>query len=133
MHECVFCIDPTTRSSTGVGHNRIIKEYEHWWLLLQRDDKLLSTKQAAGLMVAKKHLDNVTDTDDGAIVELIRFTKEAARLLCEKVGTTYTNQETVRFNQGIEAGQTIMHAHVHILPVCQEDPQTLKIRMKNSF
>lgn len=128
MNECDFCIDPITKSSNGVSTDRILREYAHWWLLLQRPEKLQSTKQAAGLLVAKEHQENVTDINQDAAVELLKITKEAARLLCEKVGTTYTNQETVGFNQGIEAGQTMSHAHVHILPVSAEDPSELKSR-----
>ena len=79
-------------------------------------------------MVAKKHTANVSDVSEGAATELLKVTKEAARLLCEKVGTTYTDQETIGFNQGGEAGQTVMHAHVHILPVSLEDPKELKVR-----
>jgi len=128
MTNCAFCFDQNTQSSSGVEPARVIKEYSHWWLLLQREDKLQTTKQAAGLLVAKNHIVNVTDVDDDAKIELLTVVKESARLLCEKVGTTYTNQETVGFNQGAEAGQTMMHAHVHILPVSAEDPAELKVR-----
>lgn len=128
MTKCVFCIDPVNRSSVGVESWRVIKEYTNWWLLLQRTDKLQSTKQAAGLLVAKNHIELVSDASNEAAAELLKVTKESARLLCEKVGTTYTDQETVGFNQGAEAGQTVMHAHVHILPVSLEDPEEMKIR-----
>lgn len=128
MHQCDFCINPATKSLRGIESGRIIKEYAHWWLVLQREDKLKSTKQAAGLLISKVHTANVTDTSNSAIAEVSKIIKECSRLLCEKVGTTYTDQETVGFNQGAEAGQTIMHAHIHILPVSAEDPAELKIR-----
>lgn len=128
MSDCIFCLDPDTKSSHGVGNERVVKEYDHWWLLLQRADKLETTKQAAGLLVFKQHIANVTDAGDDAAVELSRVIKESARLLCEKVGTTYTDQETVGFNQGEQAGQSISHAHVHVLPVSAEDPDDLKVR-----
>lgn len=128
MDACVFCIDPMKKCSIGVEPQRIIKEYTNWWLLQQRADKLQSTKQAAGLLVSKKHVEQVSDVSEEAAAELLKVTKEAARLLCEKAETTYTNQETVGFNQGAEAGQTVMHAHIHILPVSLEDPGELKIR-----
>lgn len=128
MNECVFCISPLLKYSIGVEPNRVVKEFEHWWLLLQREDKLQSTKQAAGLLVAKEHIGQVSDVSEETATELIKIIKESARLLCEKVGTTYTDQETVGFNQGSEAGQTVMHAHVHVLPVSSEDPEELKIR-----
>lgn len=115
-------------STVGVESERVLKEYTHWWLLLQREDKLKSTKQAAGLLVAKEHVESVTDVSHKASSELLRIIKESAQLLCDKVGTSYANQETVGFNQGSDAGQTVMHAHVHILPVSEEDPIELKTR-----
>lgn len=128
MTECVFCINPTSNLFTYIEPDRVLKEYNCWWLLLQREDKLKSTKQAAGLLVSKKHTANVTDTSEDAAIELFSVVKESAQLLCEKVGTTYSGQETVGFNQGVNAGQTVMHAHVHILPVCEEDPIELMVR-----
>ena len=128
MNDCVFCLDGMTKSSSGVEPERIVKEYVNWWLLIQRDDKRASTKQAAGLLVAKEHIANVTDVPEVAIIEMMTIIKEAAELLCQKIGTAYAGQETVGFNQGAQAGQTIMHAHVHILPVSEEDPEELKVR-----
>lgn len=128
MSVCVFCINSITHSSEGVSKDRFIKEYGNWWLFLQRADKLESTKQAAGLLISKQHYSNVTDLDEDAKSELLSIVKDAANLLCEKVGSTYTNQESVGFNQGTEAGQTVMHAHVHILPVSKEDPDELKTK-----
>lgn len=128
MTNCIFCIDSESNRFKEISQERFIKECSNWRLLLQRDDKLISTKQAAGLLIAKRHETNVTDLEDGAKIELLSIIKESARLLCDKVGTTYTDQESVGFNQGLEAGQTIMHAHVHILPVSEEDPSELKLR-----
>jgi diadenosine tetraphosphate (Ap4A) HIT family hydrolase len=128
MPECVFCIHPDVHSSQGIPEDKFIKEYSNWWLFLQRVDKLKSTKQAAGLLISKEHLSNVTDVNEGAKSELLLVVKDAAKLLCAKVGSTYTGQESVGFNQGAEAGQTVMHAHVHLLPVSEEDPPQLKVR-----
>ena len=60
--------------------------------------------------------------------ELKGIIADAAKRLCDETGATYTGQETVGFNQGKHAGQTVAHAHVHILPVADEDPEELKIR-----
>lgn len=128
MTNCVFCINPTTKSFDQISESRFIKEYENWWLFLQREDKLLTTKQAAGLLIAKNHVAEVTKLNDSAKLELLSIIKESASLLCDKVGSTYTNQESVGFNQGTEAGQTVMHAHVHVLPVSVEDPYEMKQR-----
>lgn len=91
-------------------------------------EKLENTKQAAGLMISRRHIENVSDVNDNEAVELLHVIKDASQKLCESVGVTYTNQESVGFNQGKEAGQTQFHAHVHILPVAEEDPEELKVR-----
>lgn len=41
----------------------------------------------------------------------------------------YAGQESVGFNQGELIGQTVKHAHVHIFPVAEEDPEELKARV----
>jgi diadenosine tetraphosphate (Ap4A) HIT family hydrolase len=86
------------------------------------------TKQAAGMLVSKRHIKEVSLASPNEAIELIGIVKDAAKRLCETVGTIYTNQETVGFNQGSDAGQTIRHAHVHILPVSESDPAELKVR-----
>lgn len=128
MTSCIFCIDTLTRGSHGIPSERVLKEYHNWWLVLQREDKLLTTKQAAGLLISKQHLEDVSSATEAAAQELLSVIKESAELLCKHVGTTYSGQETVGFNQGPDAGQTVKHAHVHILPVSEEDPAELKVR-----
>lgn len=126
--DCVFCIDPGSRSSHGVDSQRVVHKYNHWWLVIQREDKLKSTKQAAGLLIPTRHFEAATDMSDDEAIELKNIIKDASSRLCAHVGAIYANQETVGFNQGTEAGQTVMHAHVHILPVAESDPPELKDR-----
>jgi len=119
--DCTFC-DFEKR----VAPERRLHEYEYWRLFLQLPEKLRTTKQSAGLLVPKRHVVEVSDVSDAEAKELLTIIKDASARLCGAVGTTYTGQETVGFNQGAEAGQTIFHAHVHILPVAAEDPEGIK-------
>lgn len=107
---------------------RLIKEYENWYLFLQTPEKLKNTKQTAGLMISRRHFENTSDANETEAAELVHMIKDASQALCERVGVAYTNQESVGFNQGKDAGQTQFHAHVHILPVAKEDPRALKVR-----
>ena len=125
---CIFCISTISKQSFGVESERVIHEYEFWWLVLQLEEKRQSTKQSAGMLISKRHIENVSLANEQEATELIAVIKPAAKQLCEATNTIYTNQETVGFNQGNEAGQTVMHAHVHILPVSESDPNELKIR-----
>ena len=104
----------------------MLHEYDHWKLLLQLPIKLRETKQSAGMLVPKRHIAEVSDASADEMAELATIIKDASSRLCIATGTTYTGQETVGFNQGAQAGQTIFHAHVHILPVAEEDPEEMK-------
>ena len=122
MKECIFC------NFKELSKGEYLYDYEFWRLILQSAEKRQKTKQAAGMLVSKRHMVEVVDADSEEFIELSKIIKDAAKKLCVATGTTYLEQETIGFNQGINAGQTVMHAHVHILPSAQEDPETMKIR-----
>jgi len=92
------------------------------------DEKLRLTRQAAGLLVANRHIETSSQASAEEFGEVASIVKESARLLCEKVGVTYTDQEIVGFNQGAQAGQTVKHAHIHVLPIAEEDEPEMKVR-----
>lgn len=119
--ECLFC-----NIERNVLPERKLFEYRHWTLILQLPEKLATTKQSAGLLIAKRHIVEVSDASADEAAEFVRIIKDASKRLCEAVGTTYLGQETVGFNQGGLTGQTIFHAHIHILPLAEEDPEEMK-------
>ncbi len=59
--------------------------------------------------------------------EIIAISDDASGTLCAAVGTTYTGQFRGGFSEGSEAGQSVPHAHYHLLPVSLEDPPEMKI------
>lgn len=121
--DCIFC-----HFDSSIDASRRIQEYHYWKLVVQQPKKLLETKQSAGLLISKRHFVEFSEATDKEAIELKDIIKDAARRLCVATGTTYVGQETVGFNQGTEAGQTIYHCHVHVLPVAQEDPDEMKVR-----
>jgi diadenosine tetraphosphate (Ap4A) HIT family hydrolase len=126
---CIFCISNPEIGTSGIESDRIIDAgYDHWWLVLQPEAKRQKTKIAAGIMIVKRHIEKVSLVTGPEAVELMSNMQKSAQLLCEATGVTYTGQESVGYNQGREAGQTVMHGHVHILPVAAEDPAELKMR-----
>ncbi|MNH50484.1 hypothetical protein D3C85_1258340 [compost metagenome] len=118
---CPICNIPLARA-------RLINQYEYWNLFLQSNEKRGETKQAAGFLASKRHVAEPVDNTLDEWVELKAIMKDASARLCQEVNMTYAGQETVGFNQGYQAGQTVAHAHVHILPVANEDPEELKVR-----
>ena len=122
MNNCVFCTIPIDEP------DRLIKQFQHWTLILQLPEKLKLARQAVGLLISNRHIECPSDATEEEFAEAATIIKESARLLCEKVGSTYTDQKVVGFNQGSEAGQTIFHAHIHILPIAEEDEPEMKVR-----
>lgn len=125
---CIFCITDSSVGSWDVEPERVLHSYKNWWLILRPQENRERTKIASGMLVSKRHIEIPTMMSDEEATELIRSVKDAAQRLCDAAGVTYTDQETVGFNQGVEAGQSQMHAHVHILPVAEEDPAEMKVR-----
>lgn len=123
MNDCEFCL-----FEENIEPERRIHDYDNWRLVLQRQKKRLETKQSAGLLISKRHFAELSLANDNEVIELRDIVKDAARRLCEATSTTYAEQETVGFNQGKDAGQTVFHCHVHLLPVAEEDPAELRVR-----
>lgn len=78
--------------------------------------------------MTKRHINNLAELTHDEMGELVHIVKDGCRRLCEATDTTYTNQETIGMNQGAQAGQSVMHTHVHLLPVTEEDPESMKTK-----
>ncbi len=112
------------------GHvepERRLHEYVYWRLILQPERKRAITKQSAGFLTPKRHVNDLADLSADEREELFQVVKDGCRRLCEATGTTYTNQETIGVNQGEQAGQSVFHTHIHLLPVAEEDPEPMKV------
>lgn len=101
---CIFCdiIDGKIPSS---------KVYE--------DDNTLSfldlsqTTYGHTLVIPKKHYDNVLQMRADEFAELMKTVQKVAKMLQEKLNYKGVN---ILINTNEEAGQTVKHAHVHIIP-----------------
>jgi len=123
MNDCIFC-----DYESNIDQGRRVFEYMYWRLAIQQPKKLLETKQAAGLLISRRHFIEFSDATDEEVSEFRTIIKDAAERLCDRAKVTYIGQETVGFNQVSDAGQTVFHSHIHILPVAQEDSEELKNR-----
>jgi diadenosine tetraphosphate (Ap4A) HIT family hydrolase len=125
---CTFCISEANLGNSEVKPERILAAYEHWWLLIQIPEKLAATVQAAGLLVLKRHVADASNCVTEEFAELPSLLHPSSQKLCNYVGSTYTGQMRFGANIGTEAGQTIGHVHIHLLPVSESDPPELKVR-----
>jgi diadenosine tetraphosphate (Ap4A) HIT family hydrolase len=125
---CAFCISDPHAGSEGVESERILKTYDHWYLIIQAEPKRRATIEAAGLLVSRRHLTGASKASAEEFGEIPAILHDASARLCEAAGTVYTGQTRLGFNEGADAGQTVMHAHLHLLPVSESDPAPLKIR-----
>jgi histidine triad (HIT) family protein len=65
------------------------------------------------LVIPKKHLVTLLDIPDDLGNELLKFTKSlASQLIDERFGTAFN----LVMNNLTEAGQVVMHAHIHVIP-----------------
>lgn len=126
---CIFCIsDPAIGTGpNGIEPERILKEYENWWLVIQPKERRERLVLAAGLLVAKRAISVMSEATSEEFGEIIVVSDDASETLCNAVGATYTCQFRGGHSEGSEAGQSVPHAHYHLLPVCVEDPVEMKI------
>lgn len=120
-NNCPFC-------HLDLAESTKIYEYNHWNLFIQPLQKRQKTKGAAGFIALRNHVEKPELVADDAWLEFKSVVPDAAKRLCKAASMTYMGSESVGFNQGKDAGQTVAHAHIHILPTTSEDPFELRQR-----
>lgn len=106
---CIFCeiINGNIPSS---------KVYENDKVLAILD--LSQTTYGHTLVMPKKHYDNILDMPADELSYLIVKTQELSKMLLNKLNAKGCN---ILANTNEVAGQTIMHAHIHIIPRYDEN------------
>ena len=96
--DCVFC-----------HLDRIpLEETDHMILL---ESKFPVTENAHFLIIPKRHLEQTSYLDPYEWLDTLRLIKKA-RSLCHNAHCFDFN---VGYNEGEFAGQTVMHAHIHVI------------------
>lgn len=100
MHVCQFCVLPG---------ERIIAQNEH--AICIRDGFPVSPGHS--LIISKRHVGSffsLTDDERQALIELLNIAKAMAD------AEFHPSAYTVGINDGVEAGQTVAHLHIHLIP-----------------
>jgi histidine triad (HIT) family protein len=65
------------------------------------------------LVVPKKCFVNIFDADEKVLAHMMTVAKKIAHALKETTGATGVN---LVMNNGVDAGQVVFHAHLHVIP-----------------
>lgn len=111
IKDCVFC---------NLPEDRIIKSYNKFNII--RD--LFPVTHLHSLVIPKRHIESYFDLYDDELKELSIVLKEL------KVDLEEIDDKISGFNIGInigkDAGQTIFHCHIHVIPRRENDTDNPK-------
>ncbi len=65
------------------------------------------------LVIPKKHYLNFLEVDQATLTHMTKVTQELSKIIVKKLNAKGVNILT---NAGEDAGQTVMHFHMHIIP-----------------
>ena len=111
MKECIFC---------NLPNERIIKTYNEFNII--RD--LYPVTYLHSLIIPKRHVESYFDLYDEELKELSRVLKELKSDL-EKIDNKISGFN-IGINVGKDAGQTIFHCHIHVIPRRYNDTENPK-------
>lgn len=70
------------------------------------------------LIIPKSHVTSLLDLDEADIAEMVSFSQKCVRMLQKAFNTTGFNWT---IQEGEEAGQTVRHLHLHLIPRKRND------------
>lgn len=108
MKECIFC---------NLPNERIIKTYNEFNII--RD--LYPVTYLHSLIIPKRHVESYFNLYDKELKELSRVIKELKSDL-EKIDNKISGFN-IGINVGKDAGQTIFHCHIHVIPRRKNDTE----------
>ena len=105
-NKCIFC---------KLSNLQVEREYKNFYSI---KDQYPVTKDHT-LIITKRHLENYFDLNKGELDEFNKIIKKK-KILLEKNDSKICGFN-IGINQGIVAGQTIMHCHIHLIPRRKSD------------
>lgn len=103
MQDCLFCDYKNSDQHKVIAENSLF--YARW------DNFPVSKGHAE--VVPKKHIDSFFELSKDDIGELLELAKQVQEMIREQYSPDGFN---IGVNDGVAAGRTIHHLHVHIIP-----------------
>lgn len=104
MKDCIFC-----KIANGLVPSDTVYEDENFRAILD----LNPAEKGHTLVLTKKHFDDIFEADDETLGNLFRVTHHVGKAVKEAL---FADGINIVQNNGKEAGQTVSHLHVHIIP-----------------
>lgn len=115
---CIFCMIKD-------GQIPCAKVYENEYVMAFLD--LSQSNMGHTLVIPKVHADTLLDLDDKNYCEVMKAVKKLASVILK---ATKADGINIVNNSYEAAGQTVMHAHVHIIPRFKDD--SIKFELPNN-
>lgn len=101
---CIFC-----KIINGDIPSRRIYEDDNFVVMMD----VSPASKGHSLLLPKEHYANLFEMPDELLEELLKVAKKAAALLKDSLGADGIN---LLQNNGVAAGQTVFHYHMHLIP-----------------
>lgn len=109
MNDCIFC-----KIISGEFNSAVVYENEEFKVILDR----FPTNIGHVLILTKQHVANIFELDPEVGARLFRLAVQIAGVMKKALG--FENMNVIQ-NNGLIAGQTISHFHLHLVPRYEND------------
>lgn len=112
--DCIFC-----KILNGDIPSRKVFENKRFIAILDA----FPANEGHTLVIPKKHFENIFEIDEETISEAYRIAKNIAEKIKINMGIENIN---ILQNNGVIAGQSVNHFHIHIIPRIEKDTVIIK-------
>ena len=114
MSDCIFC-----KIANGQIPSNTVYEDDMFRVILD----ISPANKGHMLVLPKKHADNLFEIDEETFGKGFILAKKMAKALKKSVECDGVN---ILQNNGLEAGQTVNHLHIHVIPRLKGDKVVIK-------
>lgn len=109
MDNCIFC-----KIIGGEIPSATLYEDEDFKVIMD----ISPASKGHAIMLAKRHAANLYELDDDTAEKALKVARKVAKAMKEELGCTGLN---LLQNNGVDAGQTVFHFHIHLIPRYEKD------------